>query len=242
VVVTPDLGGGPVVAVYDGAKLGQGLADGQPFGQPAQLVRFFGIEGDSNFRGGVRPALGDLNGDQTPDLIVSAGFLGGPRVALFDGTDLRSGVPAPKHLAPDFYAFEPTLRNGAFVAAGDITGDGHAELAFGGGPSGANRVRVFDAARLLAAAPFETLDAIDAAAQLNNFFSSDPSFRGGVRLAVRPVDDTGRAALITGSGNGEASRIQVYRAPTLLAQPEPAAPDQVLDPFGEVLANGVFVG
>jgi hypothetical protein len=242
VVVTPDLGGGPVVAVYDGAKLAQGLADGAPFGQPAQLDRFYGIEGDPHFRGGVRAALGDLNGDQTPDLIVSAGFSGGPRIAIFNGVDLAAGAAQPRHLIPDFYAFETTLRNGAFVAAGDINGDGKAELAFGGGPSGSDRVRIFDAAQLLAAPPFQTLDAAPSAAQLDNFFTGDPSLRGGVHLAIRPIDNTGKAALITGSGSGEHSRIQVYRATTLLANPAPTAPDQVIDPFGEVLADGVFVG
>jgi hypothetical protein len=216
--------------------------DRAPFGQPAQLDRFYGIEGDPHFRGGVRAALGDLNGDQTPDLIVSAGYSGGPRIAIFNGVDLAAGAAQPRHLVPDFYAFETTLRNGTFVAAGDINGDGKAELAFGGGPSGSDRVRIFDAAQLLAAPPFQTLDAAPSSAQLDNFFTGDPSLRGGVHLAIRPIDNTGKAALITGSGSGEHSRIQVYRATTLLANPAPSAPDQVIDPFGEVLADGVFVG
>ncbi len=242
VVATPDQGGGPIVAVYDGAKLSQGLANNQPFGQPAQLDRFFGIEGDPNFRGGDRPALADMNGDQTPDLIVSAGFLGGPRIALFNGVDLAAGVSSPRHLIPDFFAFEQTLRNGAYVTAGDITGDGKAELAFGGGPSGANRVRVFDVAQLLAAPHFQNLDDAPPTAQLDNFFTGDPSLRGGVRLAIRPIDLSGKAALIAGSGNGEASSILVYTATTLLANPAPTAPDQTIDPFSQTLANGVYVG
>jgi uncharacterized membrane protein len=242
VIATPDLGGGPVVALYDGAKLVQGLADGKAFGQPAQIVRFFGIEGDPNFRGGVRTALGDMNGDQTPDLLISAGFQGGPRIAMFDGNDLALGDSTPRRLLPDYFAFEPTLRNGAFVALGDITGDGKAELAFGGGPTGANRVRIFDTAQLLAAPPFNSLDNAPATAQLNNFFSGDPSLRGGVRLAIRPIDNSGKAALITASGNNEAARIQVYTATTLLSTSAPTAPDQTIDPFGTILTNGVFVG
>ena len=205
-------------------------------------MRFYGIEGDPSFRGGVRPALGDMNGDQTPDLLISAGFQGGPRIAMFNGLDLAAGNETPRHLIPDFYAFEPSLRNGAFVALGDITGDGKAELAFGGGPTGANRVRIFDTAQLLAAPAFNNLDNAPGSAQLNNFFSGDPSLRGGVRLAVRSIDNGGKAALITASGNNEAARIQVYAASTLRNNPAPTTPDQVLDPFGVTLANGVFVG
>ena len=70
-VVTPDDGGGPRVVVVSG-RTQQRLAD------------FFGID-DPAFRGGARAAVGDLNGDGAGDLIVSAGFGGGPRVAGYDG-------------------------------------------------------------------------------------------------------------------------------------------------------------
>src|SRR5205814_518997 len=103
-------------------------------GSVATLANFFGID-DPNFRGGCRAALGDVNGDGTPDLAVAAGFLGGPRVALFDGAQLFNGDPM--RIVSDFFAFPGTdavtLRNGVFVAIGDINGDGFADLIFGGG-------------------------------------------------------------------------------------------------------------
>jgi hypothetical protein len=230
VVVTPDRGGGPVVAVYDGAALTSGKA--------GQLARFFGID-DPAFRGGARPALGDLNGDGAADLIVSAGFLGGPRVAVFDGQAVAGGG-SPVKLLPDFFAFEDTLRNGAFVAAGDVTGDGIADLAFGGGPGGAPRVRLFDGQALLAAGPFSNLDAVPAA-QRANFFAGDSSLRGGVRLALKDAAGDGRADLVAGSGEGEPSRVRVYLLFRLLTELNPSV-GQELDPFGAVLADGVFVG
>jgi hypothetical protein len=231
VIVTPDQGGGPVVAVYSGARLAAGAGEG------AQLTRFFGIE-DANFRGGARPALGDVNGDKTPDLVVSAGFLGGPRIAVFDGRGLAAGSSSPAHLIGDFFAFENTLRNGAFVSVGDVNGDGFADLAFGAGPGGAPRVRVFDGRALLSAGAFTNLDDIGSA-QRANFFAGDAALRGGLRLALRDVDGDGAADLVTGSGEGEPSRVRVYKAATLLAG---GAADQELDPFAAVVPNGVFVG
>jgi uncharacterized delta-60 repeat protein len=223
-VVTPDQGGGPVVAVFDGTG--------------APRMRFLGID-DPAFRGGARAVLGDVSGDGTPDLLVSAGFLGGPRVALYDGKSLAD---TPVKLVPDFFAFEPTVRNGVFVAAGDLTGDGTADLAFGGGPGGGPRVRVIDGRKLLAIGPFAALDEVAGAAQVADFFAADPSLRGGVRVALKNPDDLyPEHALVVGSGEGEPSRVQVYPA-YILDAATAIIPNQELDPFGAVLANGVFVG
>jgi hypothetical protein len=235
VVVTPDESGGPLVAIYRGSKLAAGVG-----GQEAQIHRFFGIQGDPNFRGGCRPALGDLDGDGVPDLVIAAGVQGGPRIALFDGKGLETGGDEPPKLRGDFFAFESNLRNGSFVAAGDVTGDGIADLAFGGGPRGAPRVRIFDGQGLLQAGEFANVDEIGTA-QRANFFAGDPTLRGGVRLALRDADGDGSADLVTGSGEGEASRVRIYQSSNLLTNAEPT-PDQELDPFGAVLANGVFVG
>jgi uncharacterized delta-60 repeat protein len=243
VVVTPDEGGGPVVAMYSGAKVTAGLT-----GDAAQIVRFFGIA-DPAFRGGARPALGDVNGDGAADLAVAAGFLGGPRIALFNGKQLvtraaeYAGTGNPDgsfRLVGDFFAYESGLRNGSFVAIGDVTGDGKGDLAFGAGPDGAPRVRVFDGAKLLAAGAFVGLDDVPTA-QVANFFAGDSSLRGSVRVALRDADGNGKADLLTGSGQREASRVRVYKSATLLAGA--TAADQEIDPFASaVLGNGVFVG
>ena len=64
--VTPDEGGGPRVRVLSGRGFGP-VAD------------FSGID-DPNFRGGARAAVGDVSRDGVADLVVAAGFGGGPRV------------------------------------------------------------------------------------------------------------------------------------------------------------------
>ena len=50
---------------------------------------------DANFRGGARAAVGDVNGDGTPDLLVAAGFGGGPRVAIYNGKTVLQPVAGP---------------------------------------------------------------------------------------------------------------------------------------------------
>lgn len=190
-VVAPDEGGGPRVRVFDGKTFGT-IAD------------FFGID-DPNFRGGARPAIGDINGDGVGDLVVAAGFGGGPRVAGYNGKSLGAGKPVK--LFGDFFAFEQSLRNGIFVAIGDIDGDGKAELICGGGPGGGPRVTAFPGQLLLANVTTPSV----------NFFAGDINSRGGVRLAIANLDDDHRADLIVGSGEGDGSHITGYagRAITL---------------------------
>ena len=161
-------------------------------------------------------------------------------MAIFDGADLKTGSSSPRKMVADFFAYEADLRNGAFVAAGDLTGDGIADLAFGGGPGGAPRVRVFDGHSLLNAGGFNTLDEIAGQAQVANFFAGGADPRGGVRLALKDATGDGKADLVAGSGEGEVSRVRVYEAGQVLAGS--TTPDQQFDPFGGVLMNGVFVG
>jgi hypothetical protein len=227
VFVTPDEGGGPVVAVFNGAALAKGAI--------SEMERMFGID-DPGFRGGARVAVGDVNGDGVIDLVVSAGFLGGPRITIFDGKALQAGVQTP---LANFFAFEDSLRNGAFVAVGDVTGDGKADLILGGGPSGGPRVRIADAAMLLAAGDFGSLDNL-VSAQVSNFFAGDENTRGGVRIAAVNLDGDKYADVITGSGDGVRSEVRLYTGSKLAVGN--ATPAQSIDPFGADLVNGVFVG
>lgn len=233
IVVTPDEGGGPVVAVYSGVDAAAGSI--------VELTRFLGIQ-DSGFRGGARAAVGDYNGDGVPDLAVSAGFQGGPRITLWNGQAVLAGQTTAGD-TPDanFFAFEATLRNGCFVAIGDVTGDGLADLIFGGGPGGGPRVRIADAAQVLAAGNFGTLDNI-LGAVVANFFAGSDALRGGGRVAAHDLDGDGLSELITGSGDATLSEVRIYDSAAILSSPSSPSPETVFDPFGAVIPGGVFVG
>jgi hypothetical protein len=246
VVVTPDVTGGPIVAVYSGAKIAAKLG-----GEAAQLLRFKGILGDDNYRGGLRPAVGDVDGDGKGDIMVSAGLGGGPRIALFSGAKVATATQGLSDaateglkLVADFFAFEASQRAGAFVGLGDVTGDGQADLLFGGGPAGGPRVRLFDADAVLAAAKtITTLDGLPGAAQLANFFAGDPDTRGGVRVATADLDGDNLADLLTGSGTGLPARIRTYLGKNAQSgNAEPTGGTEVAVLGGGVLADGVYVG
>ncbi|QEL18582.1 FG-GAP repeat domain-containing protein [Limnoglobus roseus] len=226
VVVTPDQGGGGRVVVFSFAT-----------GEPKVIANFFGID-DMQFRGGARVAAEDINGDGAADLIVGAGFGGGPRVAIFDGSTVATGTP--KKFVNDFFAFSGPdlagLRNGIYIAAGDLNGDGKAEVIFGGGPGGGPRITVLDGATL-------TQNPVAAVASpWANFFAFDAAQRGGVRPAVRDVDRDGRLDLVVGSGEQLPAAIRVYTA----ANGTPGNGLQAgyyTEPFGDTpIADGIYVG
>src|SRR5207249_2878260 len=98
---------------------------------------------------------------------------------LFNGKSLFT---TPTRLVNDFFAFPGTdaitLRNGSFVAIGDVSGDGSADLIFGGGPGGAPRVFILSGQTVNAGNIQTAYDNPVA----NFFVAGNSSDRGGVRV------------------------------------------------------------
>jgi hypothetical protein len=231
IVVTPDRGGGPRVSIYD--FLGSGTTE------VTLRANYFTL--DPNFTGGIRAAIGNVNRDGTPDLVVIAGAGGGPRVAIIDGTKALTtdGFADADRLMHDFFVFDSTLRNGSYVAIGDVNGDGFGDLMFGTGAGQAPNLLTISGQRLLTAGAVAAV-----AAPLSNFFvGGDTTTPSGVRVAAKNADGDTKADVVVGSGEGVASQVKVYSGTDFSATSGEPAATQTLDPFaGAVLADGVFVG
>lgn len=194
IAVSPSNGGGPRVVVLRGSDF-------------APVASFIGIA-DANFRGGARVAAGDVNRDGRADLIVAAGETGGPRVAVYDGTTVTAGTLT--RLVNDFFVFDSTLRNGVYVAAGDVDGDGFGDLVFGGGTGAGPRVLVASGQVLLSSGADAAL-----AAPLANFFAGDTNSRAGVPVAVDSLNGDAFADVIAGGWVGTGGTLTAYSGATI---------------------------
>jgi hypothetical protein len=137
---------------------------------------------DTNFRGGSRVAVGDFDGDGTPDLAVAAGEGGGSRVAIFDGETV---LTQPERLVADFFAMPGDTRSGVRLAASDEDGDGAADLIVATGTGLAVRIRtlsgkvlVEDGPAAAALAPLSEYRPGDAAATIGGWILSSSDLDG----------------------------------------------------------------
>ena len=165
-------GGGPRVTVTDPLT-------------GVQLASFFAYE--PGFRGGVRVAVADLDGDGVAEVVTAPGEGGGPHVRVFDG--------AGRNLGRDFFAYATDFRGGVAVAAGDVDGDGAADVITTPGVGGAAHVKVFDG---------------PTGAVLASYLAFDPAARGGAWVAAGDVDGNGLADIVVGAGAGADPVVGVF--------------------------------
>jgi hypothetical protein len=144
--VGADAGGGPQINVYD-------VATG------SLIASFFGLP--STFTGGVRVAVGDVNGDGTPDIVCAAGPGAGPQITVFDGKTFQA--------IQSFFGLPVSFTGGAFVAVGDVNQDGFADIIVSADPGGGPQV---------------TITSGKDGTQLASFYATAANFTGGIRVAA----------------------------------------------------------
>jgi hypothetical protein len=185
-ITAADAGGGPHVRVFDASTFQE------KFG-------FFAYS--TSFSGGVRVATADMNGDGVDDIITAPGAGGGPHVRMFDGaTGAQLNTPIS-----NFFAFEGSYTGGVHIAAGDVNGDGRADLIAATGSNGnvvgegsSTRVRVFNG--------------VTGGIIREFFFSSSSPFSKGMHVAAGDITGDNRDEIIVSSVAGNVSRVQVYDA------------------------------
>ena len=200
------------------------LATGQDAGAQPLVKVFDPLTGNlkysfaaysTDFRGGVRVATGDVNGDGTEDIITAAGPGGGPHVRVFDG---RTGQQLTGPVG-GFFAYDSTFTGGVFVASGDVNHDGYADIITGAGENGGPHVKVFDG---------------KTGTLLYSFFAYSPTFTGGVRVASGDVNGDGFAEIITAAGPTGGPHVRVLSGANL-------AELQSFFAFAPTFTGGVFV-
>jgi hypothetical protein len=195
--VGADTGDTPVVQVYDA---------------PTGRLQFSFLAYDPSFRGGVRVAVGDVNGDGVPDVVCAPGPGSPEPVKVFDADSGR--------LLRSFFPFGKSFDLGAFVAVGEFDGDHKDDLVVSEDAGGEPRVKVFSGAakRLLA-----------------DFLAFAPGFSGGVRLAVADVNGDGHDDIVAAAGPGGPPRVTAFDGN------DPAHVLASFLAYGQDFHGGVFV-
>ena len=141
-------------------------------------------------------AVGDVDGDGHGEIALLAQFADGAQVKVFaaDGRELSS-----------FFVLEPGIVPGASLAAGDLDGNGKAEIVIGGGPT------LTSPWPPSSNGPDQRVVVYRADGTFVGGLTAYPGlFQGGTRVAVADVERNGRPDVITAPGHGMEPEVSIF--------------------------------
>lgn len=189
VVFGSALGGG-AVKIYS-LQDSQTSSGVEKVAQPGTTFFPFGPK----FTGGVRVAIGDINGDGRDDLVVAQGNFGG-QVKVYNGGN-------PNDLLTTFQVGGLRYKGGLNLAVGDIDGNGRADIVTGRNRLSAPTVETF--------VYRDAVDTTPAGMVLKGSFNAfAPTYKNGVRVALADVDHDGYMDIIATTGFAGRSQVKVF--------------------------------
>jgi len=168
-VLTPESGLAPEVLILD--EQGKAIKSWMAY--------------NSNFKGGVNVAVGDVNNDGSDEVVTGPGAGGGPHIRVFSSQG---------SLLSEFFAYDAKFTGGVNIAIGDLDGDGQKEIITAPQSRGGPHVRVFDMTGQL----------------LSEFFAYDARFSGGVNIAAGDVNNDQKDEIVTAPASGMVAEIKVF--------------------------------
>lgn len=145
---------------------------------------------DGHFPGGASVTAGDTDGDGVDEYVVGAGATGGPQVEVYKQTGRK---------VASWFAFDRRTTAGLFVAAGDLDGDGQAEIAVGPNDGFRPEIEVYHADGSL----------------LGTVTAFEASYTGGVRVGIIPSHNGQSGQIIAASGAGRDQEVRLFSWPQL---------------------------
>ena len=207
--------------------------DGVTFAERESYFTF--NESPDGFLGGIRVAVGDINGDGVLDIAVAAQAGAQSRLTVYDGRNLKANDGS--NFLLNYFAFGDPITGagftgGVFLAVGDVNGDGFADVIAGAGQGGEPAVRVTSGRT---GGIIHSFNANDSAGDA----TSTVPFEGGVRVAAVDFDNDGLDDILTAKGPGTSPFLRFFRFGDL----NPAKIIRVNTPvFNGNYAQGIYVG
>ena len=171
IIVAPESGYAPVIKIFD---------------LNGKLKKEFYAHNES-FTNGINVAVGDVDADGKPDIVVAPhqGLM--PKIKIFDGQGT---------LKKELVVYSPQFTGGVNIALANVNGTGPLEIITGAGPGGGPHVQVLTYQ----------------GTKLASFMAYSASFTGGVEVAAGDWNGDGNIEIITAAGPGGGPHVKIFNS------------------------------